>query len=149
MFRAAVKRQAAIEFEALADPDEEGFYPFEREQTEILVRSAVEALVADVLAGMPVPVISARFHNGLAQLGLEICQALRVTKNINDVVLSGGVWQNITLLRRTLSLLQGAGFVVYIHHQVPANDGGLSLGQAAIAAAKLRDSKGLFEGSSK
>jgi hydrogenase maturation protein HypF len=129
--------QAAIEFEALADPDENRGYPIKWEHGLILVRSAVEALIADVLAGVPVPVISARFQNGLAQLGLEICQNLRVDKNINEVVLSGGVWQNITLLRRTLSLLQEAGFVVYIHHQVPANDGGLSLGQAAIAAARL------------
>ncbi len=130
--------QAAIEFEALADPDEEGMYPFERGRAEIQVSSAVEALIADVLAGIPVPIISARFHNGLAQLGLEICRDLRVARNINKVALSGGVWQNITLLRRTLSLLQDAGFVVYIHHQVPTNDGGLSLGQAVIAAARLR-----------
>jgi hydrogenase maturation protein HypF len=130
--------QAAIEFEAFADPNEDGIYPINWEQGVILVRSALESFIADVLAGVSLPVISARFHNGLAQLGLEICQGLRVTKNINEVVLSGGVWQNITLLRRTMSLLQQAGFVVYIHHQVPTNDGGLSLGQAAIAAAKLR-----------
>jgi hydrogenase maturation protein HypF len=130
--------QAAIEFEAFADPNEDRIYPIKWEQGVILVRSALESFIADVLAGVSLPVISARFHNGLAQLGLEICQGLRVTKNISEVVLSGGVWQNITLLRRTMSLLQQAGFVVYIHHQVPANDGGLSLGQAAIAAAKLR-----------
>jgi hydrogenase maturation protein HypF len=82
--------------------------------------------------------MSAKFHNGLAALALELCQNLRSTKGLEQVALSGGVWQNITLLRRTLSLLQEAGFVVYIHHQVPTNDGGLSLGQAAIAAARLR-----------
>jgi hydrogenase maturation protein HypF len=139
--------QAAIEFEALADPDEGGIYPFERGQAEtspehsrrVQVRSAIEALIADVLAGVPTPVISAKFHNGLAQVALEICQHLRVVKNVNEVVLSGGVWQNITLLRRTLSLLQKDGFVVYIHHQVPTNDGGLSLGQAVIAAARLNN----------
>ena len=130
--------QAAIEFEALADPDEDGIYHFERGQNKIQVRSAVEALVADSLAGVPIPVISARFHNGLAQLALEISQDLRVAENINEVALSGGVWQNITLLRRTLSLLENDGFVVYIHHQVPTNDGGLSLGQAAIAAARIQ-----------
>ena len=130
--------QAAIEFEALVDPDEEGMYLFEWRQDVIKVRSAMEALIADVLSGIPVPVISARFHSGLAQLALEICRSLRVTTNINEVALSGGVWQNITLLRRTLSLLQKDGFVVYIHHQVPTNDGGLSLGQAAIAASRLR-----------
>jgi hydrogenase maturation protein HypF len=130
--------QAAIEFEALADPDEDGSYPFKREQVVIDVRSAVEALIADVLAGIPVQVISARFHNGLAKLALEICHSLRIARNLEHVALSGGVWQNITLLRRTLSLLQNDGFVVYIHHQVPTNDGGLSLGQAAIAASRLR-----------
>jgi hydrogenase maturation protein HypF len=93
-----------------------------------------------VLAGVKIPTISAKFHNGLAQLALEICQDLRVSRNINEIALSGGVWQNITLLRRTLSLLQMAGFVVYIHHQVPTNDGGLSLGQAAIVAARLNGS---------
>jgi len=91
-----------------------------------------------VLAGVPIPTISAKFHNGLAQMALELCQNLRIARNINEVALSGGVWQNITLLRRTLSLLQKDGFVVYIHHQVPANDGGLSLGQAAIAAARMK-----------
>ena len=131
--------QAAIEFEALVDSDEDGFYPFEWEQDKIRVRSAAEALVTDVLAGVPIPIISAKFHNGLAQLALEICQNLRITENINEVALSGGVWQNITLLRRTLSLLQRDGFVVYIHHQVPTNDGGLSLGQAAIAAARYEN----------
>jgi hydrogenase maturation protein HypF len=135
--------QAAIEFEALVDPDEDGIYSFERGQAQIGVRSAVEVLIADVLAGIPIPVISARFHNGLAQMSLEVCRELRVAKNLNEVTLSGGVWQNITLLRRTLSLLENDSFVVYIHHQVPTNDGGLSLGQAAIAASRLRDPKGL------
>jgi hydrogenase maturation protein HypF len=130
--------QAAIEFEALADPNEEGMYPFVHGQAQVRVGSAIEALIADVLAGVPIPNISARFHNGLAQLALEICQNLRLAKNLNEVALSGGVWQNITLLRRTLSLLQETGFVVYIHHQVPTNDGGLSLGQAVIAAARMR-----------
>jgi hydrogenase maturation protein HypF len=54
------------------------------------------------------------------------------------VVLSGGVWQNITLLGRTLSLLNRDGFRVYLHGEVPTNDGGLSLGQAVIAAARMR-----------
>jgi hydrogenase maturation protein HypF len=130
--------QAAIEFEALADDDEDRIYPFDREQDRVQVGSALEALIADVLAGVPIPTISAKFHNGLAKLALEICQYLRVTTSVNEVALSGGVWQNITLLRRTLSLLQADGFVVYIHHQVPTNDGGLSLGQAAIAASRLR-----------
>jgi hydrogenase maturation protein HypF len=54
------------------------------------------------------------------------------------VVLSGGVWQNMTLLTKCLSLLRGAGFEVFIHSLVPANDGGLALGQAVIALNRLK-----------
>lgn len=130
--------QAAIEFEALADPNEEGAYPFEQEQAEIGIRSALEALIQDVLAGVPVSVVSARFHSGLAKILRVVVVNLHEQTGINEIALSGGVWQNITLLRRTLSLLQNEGFDVYIHRQVPTNDGGLSLGQAVIAAARMR-----------
>jgi hydrogenase maturation protein HypF len=91
-----------------------------------------------VLAGVHPSKISARFHNGLAESVLEACWKIKSETGIDEVVLSGGVWQNITLLRRTLSLLHQASFKVYIHREVPANDGGLSLGQAAIAATRMR-----------
>ena len=69
---------------------------------------------------------------------LEICLKIKSETGIDEVILSGGVWQNITLLRRTLSLLKEDTFRVYLHREVPANDGGLSLGQAVIAAARMR-----------
>ena len=130
--------QAAIEFEALQDPAEERKYSFDLEQDQVRVRSAVEALIQDLTAGVPVSKISSRFHNGLAACVRDMCSQIRSETGIDEVVLSGGVWQNITLLRRTLSLLNQAGFRVYIHREVPANDGGLSLGQAVIAAARMR-----------
>jgi hydrogenase maturation protein HypF len=130
--------QAAIEFEALADPAEGGAYSFELEQDQIRVRGAVEALIQDVLARVPISKISARFHNGLAACVLEMCLRTRSESGIDEVALSGGVWQNITLLGRTLSLLDKDGFRVYLHREVPPNDGGLSLGQAVIAAARMR-----------
>ncbi len=86
------------------------------------------------LAGVPLPDISARFHNGLAEIVRVIAVDLQGRYGIHEVALSGGVWQNITLLRRTLPLLQESGLRVYIHREVPTNDGGLSLGQAVIAA---------------
>ena len=67
-----------------------------------------------------------------------MCHTIRVETGIDEVALSGGVWQNITLLRRTLSLLEVDGFRVYLHREVPPNDGGLSLGQAVIATARMR-----------
>jgi hydrogenase maturation protein HypF len=128
--------QAAIEFEALADPLEGGKYPFAWNQSQVQVRGAIEALTADALSGVPVPKISARFHNGLAEICRTVCLEVREKFGITEVALSGGVWQNVTLLGRSLSLLQESGFRVYIHQQVPTNDGGLSLGQAVIAARK-------------
>jgi hydrogenase maturation protein HypF len=69
---------------------------------------------------------------------LNMALEIRSETGIDEVVLSGGVWQNITLLGRTLSLLNRDGFRVYLHGEVPTNDGGLSLGQAVIAAARMR-----------
>ncbi len=130
--------QAAVEFEARADEAEAGAYVFAVNQAQVEVRSAIESLIGDVRAGVPLSRISARFHNGLAQGVREMIGIIRRETGLRVVVLSGGVWQNITLLRRTLSLLQADGLSVYVHCNVPANDGGLSLGQAAVAAARMR-----------
>ncbi|MDP3186584.1 MAG: hypothetical protein Q8M58_15100, partial [Anaerolineales bacterium] len=130
--------QAAIEFEALADPRETGEYIFEVGRFEVQPRPAIEALIADALGGTPVPVISARFHNGLAEMVRGVCCRIRSESKINMIALSGGVWQNRQLLKRTLERMQGEGFQVYIHRQVPPNDGGLAFGQAAVAIAKIR-----------
>ena len=130
--------QAAIEFESLADSAEAESYSFALNQDEVQVRSAVEALIKDVMAGVPISKISARFHHGLAEGVRMVVRKMSEDSGIREVALSGGVWQNITLLRRTLSLLHADGFEVYIHREVPPNDGGLSLGQAVIAASRLR-----------
>ncbi|MCE9647759.1 MAG: carbamoyltransferase HypF [Chloroflexi bacterium] len=130
--------QAAIEFEALADETERESYHFGLDQDEVDVRSVIKALVKDVMAGVYVSKISARFHNGLAESVRDMCLKIKSETDIDEVALSGGVWQNITLLGRTLSLLEKAGFRVYLHREVPTNDGGLSLGQAVIAAARMR-----------
>jgi hydrogenase maturation protein HypF len=136
--RVNYEAQAAIEFEALADPAENGSYRFRIDNGTIKLDEAVASLVDDVLGGAGVQVIAARFHNGIAQMVADAATRLRLTSGVERVVLSGGVWQNITLLRRTLSLLGAAGFRVYFHREVPTNDGGLALGQAAIATARLR-----------
>ena len=68
-----------------------------------------------------------------------VCLALRNQHGLETVVLSGGVWQNMFLLRRAASRLEQDGFEVLVHRQVPANDGGLALGQALIAAAQPQE----------
>ncbi len=130
--------QAAIEFEALADDAERQFYDFGGNQAQIHVRRGFSSLVKDVRNDISLPIISAKFHNGISEMVLGVCAFLREKTELNTVALSGGVWQNSFLLRRTLSALRAEGFEVLVHRQVPANDGGLALGQAAITAWKLK-----------
>jgi hydrogenase maturation protein HypF len=95
------------------------------------------ALLADQRAGLSLGRRAARFHNGVALMTRDVCRRLRHAHGLNDVVLSGGVWQNVTLLRRALALLRADGFIVYTHRLVPPNDGGLALGQAAVGNYEL------------
>ena len=136
--RVNYEAQAAIEFEALADPAENGAYPLAVAGSEIDVAPAVAAMLEDIRRELPASTLSARFHNGVAAVVAESAVHVREQTGLEAVVLSGGVWQNITLLRRTLSLLNARRFQVYIHSEVPPNDGGLALGQAVIAASRMR-----------
>jgi hydrogenase maturation protein HypF len=77
--------------------------------------------------------LAACFHTAVAELVMTLAQELHQTTGIRDVVLSGGVFQNMRLLTQAIDLLQREGFHVLIHHQVPPNDGGLALGQAVLA----------------
>lgn len=130
--------QAAIELEALVDPDDTGLYQFDYLSNGIISPAPlVESLVQDVLSGAPAARISSRFHNGLAQMTLHVCRQLADQYDTSDVLLSGGVWQNVTLLGKTVRLLEKEGFMVTLHREVPANDGGLALGQAAVAAWRI------------
>jgi hydrogenase maturation protein HypF len=99
-----------------------------------LVRAAAE----DLLAGQPPDVISARFHHGVADLIVAGCDLLRESSGLGTVALSGGVFQNLLLLGTVTGLLEAAGFRVLTHSRVPPNDGGISLGQAVVAAARDR-----------
>jgi hydrogenase maturation protein HypF len=126
--------QAAIELEALTSPQEIGAYAFEVGEQVIDPAPVIRAVVDDLRAGVPASIIAARFHNGVAAMVLCVCRLIRSRERFTEVALSGGVWQNMTLLARTVELLERDGFIVYVHHNVPANDGGLALGQAAIAA---------------
>ncbi len=131
--------QAAIEFEALAHPQEGGIYPLDYAKGIIDPTPALAALLVDRRAGVSIGRVAARFHNGVARLVRDVCRELRRERGLNDVVLSGGVWQNVTLLQKTVVLLEEEYFNVLTHRLVPANDGGLALGQAAIAAYRIRN----------
>jgi hydrogenase maturation protein HypF len=96
-----------------------------------------QALLYDLQQQIPQPVIAAKFHKGLANAIVEMVKHLCEENLINQVALTGGVFQNCILLQQVSKRLEALGITVLTHSLVPANDGGLSLGQAVIAAAKL------------
>jgi hydrogenase maturation protein HypF len=144
--RVNYEAQAAMEFEAALDEAEAGAYRFEAsprasrgvQEGTIDAKPAITALLADVHVGVSIPIISARFHNGLAELARAVCDSIRGETGVREVALGGGVWQNMALLARAARGLRADGFTVYVLRQVPANDGGLSLGQAMVGAAHLK-----------
>lgn len=132
--------QAASALEQRADPTEKSAYPVRlREAGELLVIQAgdlVRAVVDDLRERTDPATVSARFHNGLAAATAASCARLRSRTGIGTVALSGGVFQNRLLLDRLVRALRHRGFRVLTHQRVPPNDGGISLGQAAVAAAR-------------
>ena len=133
--------QAAVELEQRADPTEQGTYPAgitEGPALQLHGADLVQAVVADQRAGVAPEVIATRFHHGLADAIIRVCQMLRETTGVNVAALSGGVFQNLLLLERTVASLEQAGFRVLTHSRVPPNDAGISLGQVAVAAATPR-----------
>ncbi|HET7011441.1 MAG TPA: carbamoyltransferase HypF [Anaerolineales bacterium] len=126
--------QAAIELEALVDPAEAGAYSFSMERMDFDAAPVFRSAVSDLRSGVSLPRMAARFHRGLAAAMVEVAGRARAETGIGRVALSGGVWQNMVLLRQTVEGLEAAGFDVLIHRRVPANDGGLALGQAVVAA---------------
>ncbi|MBE2268044.1 MAG: carbamoyltransferase HypF, partial [Anaerolinea sp.] len=128
--------QAAIELEAAVDPDETGTYTFDLSSAQIDSAPVIRAVVADWQAGVSPARIAARFHNAVAAMIHAVCVQLAAQTGIREVALSGGVFQNVTLLGKALPRLRADDFTVYSHRIVPPNDGGLALGQAVIAAAR-------------
>ena len=133
--------QAAVELEQLADPAEAGAYPAALEAGQpFQIRGAdlLHGVIDDLTSGVPAPVIAARFHHGVAALIEAGCVAMRDRYGLRTVALSGGVFQNSLLLHATVARLEARGFRVLLHSRVPCNDGGISLGQAVVAAARDR-----------
>jgi hydrogenase maturation protein HypF len=131
--------QAAIELEAIAACEDAHGYQFEFDETRGIVEAepVIRQIVADLLFGVPAEVVSGRFHLGVAQMIEFVACRIRDQQGLNRVALSGGVFQNKLLLERTRQLLSASGFQVFTHRRVPPGDGGIALGQAAVANARL------------
>lgn len=132
--------QAAIELEAMADLDCAQLYEFRICNNGKLIEAhdVIHAAVSDLIGGTPPAVVSAGFHRGVARLIATIAEQVRDERKLNRVALSGGVFQNRLLLKQTTQLLRTSGFEVFTHARVPTNDGGISLGQASIANARIK-----------
>jgi hydrogenase maturation protein HypF len=135
--RTTYEGQAAIELELAADGPAERGYPFrlrtDDEPCTIQTSDVLTGVVEDLLAGRSACEVSARFHRTVAEMVAAVCGVVREVDGVGAVALSGGTFQNMMLLTRTVEFLEQEGFVVYTHRRVPANDGGLALGQAVLA----------------
>jgi hydrogenase maturation protein HypF len=133
--------QAAIELEAMVAGQEMGYYEMSLQDGLIDPSEMLAQIIADLRGGEDRRRIAARFHGGVAQMVRHTCKEISRQTGIHQVALSGGVWQNAFLLAQTVGLLHAEGLTVLVHRQVPANDGGLSLGQALVGAARLQAGK--------
>jgi hydrogenase maturation protein HypF len=139
--RASFEGQAPMRLEAIVSKRRAGTYPFSLSCENGLVavnwREMVAGLIADARGRVPRETIARRFHDTLAAAILATTSRLAEGSGARHVILSGGVFQNATLLASVLSGLRRDRFVPLIHRQVPANDGGISLGQAYYAALRV------------
>jgi len=137
--------QAAMQLQALAsERGDTGTYEFDVEPgtpRRVDTRPLIRAIVADVVAGRAPSVIARRFHSTLAAAAVRVCEDIRTARRLNTVVLTGGVFANAVLSVEVTRRLACEGFEVYRHRTVPPGDGGLSLGQLAVAAAVMKEGR--------
>jgi hydrogenase maturation protein HypF len=137
--KASYEAQAAIEMEMLAcdEPNELSVYPYkcDNEENQRIIRlgDLFKAILADLHNNVSKATIAAKFHNTITVVVGDLCRIISGETGVRDVALSGGVFQNRFLLRKTVGILKESGFRVLTHRQVPTNDGGISLGQVVIA----------------
>lgn len=136
--RAGFHAEAPMRLEAAVSPDHGGHYDFGFQNRIVSLRPMFDGLLADLEEGLSTRVIAARFHNTVVRVIEAMAQNATQVSGIKKVVLSGGSFQNRILVERSVDVLQSAGYEVYIQQKVPCNDGGIALGQLAVAAAKSR-----------
>jgi hydrogenase maturation protein HypF len=134
--------EAAIALEAVAAPDVTQDYPVDikfRETMEVDCAHTILGIINDITKGVEKGVISSKFHNTIINAVQRVVEKLSSLHQITDVVLCGGVFQNMYLLERAINGLESAGMSVFIHDKVPTNDAGISLGQAYIIRERIKE----------
>ncbi len=130
--------QAAIELEMIMDKDNNDFYTFDiKKEKGVYIINPLEVIhliIEDIINSVSHSIISGKFHKGVVEMIVEVSRLLRKETDINEVAISGGVMQNLYLRNNVTKMLTKEGFKVYNHRKIPSNDGGISVGQVAIAA---------------
>jgi hydrogenase maturation protein HypF len=138
--QAAIELEMAMTLSEIGLSEEASFYPMkllpENDRWLISTRPLFDALIHDLDSNVSSATISRRFHNALVECFVELAALLRRKNDLNRVCLSGGTFHNIYLSQQLEARLVQAGFEVFTQKEVPAGDGGLSLGQALVGAAK-------------
>lgn len=137
----AFEGQAAMELEMLAETSANDIYEYawsSEEPIQIDVRPIVTGVVGDIERSVPLSTVSGKFHATLMAMFTDLCQVIGKKTGLSQVALSGGCFQNAILLAGLSNRLGERGFDVLTHAKVPANDGGIALGQAVIADAIVR-----------
>ena len=131
--------EGPIRLEALAGEAVNEFYPlpFSLDSGEIDTAELIVEMSRDILKGTRTSVIASQFHNSIIRLVLNAAAALKKETGINKTALSGGVFNNRRILTGCEQILKENGFTVLTQSKIPCGDGGLSLGQLAVGAAKL------------
>jgi hydrogenase maturation protein HypF len=141
--RTTYEGQAAVELELAAGGPASCGYPFrlraENDGWVVETQGIIRGVVEDLLSGHTTDEISSKFHRAMAEVVVAGCEHIRDAGRQSTVALSGGTFQNMLLLNQTIELLKEKEFVVYKHKRVPANDGGIALGQAILADRTLRE----------
>ena len=129
--------EAPMRLEAAINSQSDESYDFVYNKT-ISVTPMIRQIVNDLQRSLPASYIAIKFHNTIVNIIYEVVTGLKSMFNINKVVLSGGTFQNRYILEKIEKKLERSGFQLYLHEKVPCNDGGIALGQIAIAAKKLK-----------
>ena len=132
----AYEAEAPMRLESIIDDTVNEKYEYIITNT-IDVKNIIKGIVNDIIKGEQASTISAKFHNSIVSIILDAASKIRQETGINSVVLSGGLFQNSYILRKSENLLQNKQFDLYTHSRVPSNDGGIALGQLVVAA-KMR-----------
>jgi hydrogenase maturation protein HypF len=132
-FKQSFDAEAPMRLEAIIDKSETGFYPFNFDNGIICFSDTFKSIINDLKA-VNISTISAKFHNTIVQVILDVAKRIHKETGISEVVLSGGTFQNKYLLEKTIHTLSNNKFEVYTNRLLPPNDGGIGLGQLIVAS---------------